>query len=340
MENQVVVVTGGTTGFGRLTVETLARQGFTVFAAMRDTEGKNRVHAEALRELADRDGLNLAPVQVDISDEASVEAGVAEVVAQAGRVDVLVNNAGQGTWGVAEAFTTAQIQTHFDVNFFGAVRMNRAVLPHMREQGSGLLIHVSSLIGRLVLPFMTHYSAVKHALEAYAEGTRYELAPFKVDSVIVEPQSFPTEGSLNKMVFPADEARVRAYGALAGRGEAMFNFNDQNLRGGESGNPQDVADAIARLIHMPYGSCPLRTTVGGPMTGLVAPINATTEQVQAQLLQYTGLSDLLGETACLGVVSATVKVELSPASAGRIRDSRPQASSFVPCPSGQAVESA
>lgn len=201
MTSSVVLVTGSTTGFGRLTVETLARQGHHAFAAMRDVNGKNAEHARQLRDLAARDGLQLEVVEIDTSDEASVNAGVGSVLEHAGRIDVLVNNVGQGTWGVVEGFTVEQLQQHFDVNFFSAVRMNRAVLPSMRERRSGLVIQVSSLIGRLVLPFMTQYSAVKHAVEALAEGYHYELAPFGVESVIVEPQSFPTQGSLNKMVF-------------------------------------------------------------------------------------------------------------------------------------------
>jgi len=288
----VVLVTGGSTGFGRLTAETLARQGHTVFASMRDVAGRNASHAAELKSLAERDGFALDVVEIDTNDENSVERGVAEVAGKAGRIDVLVNNVGQGSWGLAEAFTTGQQKDLFETNFFSAYRMNRAVAPRMRERGSGLIVQVSSLIGRLVLPFMVTYSTAKHAVEALAEGYHYELAPFGVESVIVEPQSHPTPGSLRKIVKPSDAGRLASYGELAGRADGMFEGNDRMLTGEDAPDPRDVADAIARLVATPAGERPLRTLVGGPMTQLVEPINRATDGAQAQLLGFTGLSDL------------------------------------------------
>ncbi len=292
MNAPVVLITGTSSGFGRLTAETLARQGCHVFAAMRDVRGRNAQAARELPAAAVADGHALEVIEIDTGDDVSVERGVGELLGRAGRLDVLVNNVGQGTWGVVEAFTAAQLQHHFDVNVFSAVRLNRAVLPSMRERRSGLIVQVSSLIGRLVLPFMTQYSAAKHAVEALTEGYRYELAPFGVDVAIVEPQSFPTQGSLNKMVFPEDQARVEAYGELAQRSQGLFTYNDQVLRSGQGGNPQDVADAIARLVAMAPGTRPLRTVVSNGMGQLVEPINAVTQEMQRQLLAFANLSDL------------------------------------------------
>ena len=294
---RVVLVTGGSTGFGRLTAETLARQGHRVFASMRDVAGRNASHAAELRSLAERDGLALEVAEIDTGDEDSVEGGVAGVAEKAGRIDVLVNNVGQGSWGLAEAFTTEQQKDLFETNFFSAYRTNRVVAPLMRERGSGLIVQVSSLIGRLVLPFMVTYSTAKHAVEALAEGYHYELAPFGVDSVIVEPQSHPTPGSLHKIVKPADAGRLASYGELAGRADAMFEGNDRMLTCEDAPDPRDVADAIARLVAAPAGERPLRTLVGGPMTQLVDPINRATDGAQAQLLGFTGLSDLAGVRA-------------------------------------------
>ena len=295
-DNKVVLVTGSTTGFGRLTVETLARQGHTVFASMRDTGDRNAGHASELEEFAGRDGLDLRVVEIDTSDDASVERGVNQVADEAGRIDVLVNIVGQGSWGLTEGFTTEQQKALFETNYFGAMRMDRAVIPHMRERDSGLLVHISTLAGRLVLPFMVPYAAAKHAIEVLAEGYHYELSPFGIESVIVEPQSYPTQGSLHKMVTPEDAGRLEAYGDLAQRSEAMFEQNDQQLTGEEAPNPQDVADAVARLVSTQAGERPLRTLVGGPMTQLVEPINQTTEGVQEQLLGFMGLSDLAHTT--------------------------------------------
>ena len=288
----VVLVTGGSTGFGRLTAETLARQGHRVFASMRDTGGRNASHATELRSLAERDAFALEAVEIDTGDENSVQRGVAEVAERAGRIDVLVNNVGQGSWGLVEAFTTEQQKDFFETNFFSAYRMNRAVAPLMRERGSGLIVQISSLIGRLVLPFMVTYSTAKHAVEALAEGYHYELAPFGVESVIVEPQSHPTPGSLRNIVKPSDAERIASYGELAERADAMFEGNDRMLTGEDAPDPRDVADAVARLVAMPAGERPLRTLVGGPMTQLVEPINRATDGAQSQLLGFTGLSDL------------------------------------------------
>lgn len=297
---QVVLVTGSSTGFGRLTAETLARQGHTVYASMRGVAAHNAAHARDLATLAARDGLALRVVELDTGDDASVEAAVARVVAEAGRVDVLVNNVGQGSWGVAEGYTTAQVRDLFETNVFSAVRATRAVLPHMRAQRAGLLVQVSSLIGRLVLPAMVPYSAVKHAVEALAEGYRYELAALGVDSAIIEPQSHPTAGSLEKIVQPGDRDRVAAYGGFAAWSDAAYQGNDQSLRGDQAPNPQDVADAVARLVAQPFGQRPLRTLVGGPMTQLVRPVNAVTEQVQQQFLGFVGLTELAAQRPVVG----------------------------------------
>lgn len=290
--SQTILITGTSSGFGRLAAETLARQGHRVFAGMRDPAGRNAGAAGDLRAPADRDNHALTVVEMDVLDDASTAAAVRRVLDEAGRIDVLVNNVGQGSWGLTEGFTTAQVEALFATNVFGAVRADRAVLPAMRGQGSGLLVHVSSLIGRLVLPYMTPYSAAKHALEALAEGYHYELAALGIESVIVEPQSHPTSGSLHRIVMPQDTEAAGAYGPLSSRGAAMFEDNDAMLTGPDAPDPQDVADAIARLVATPAGARPLRTLVGGPMTQLVEPINATTAAVQEQLLGFVGLADL------------------------------------------------
>jgi NAD(P)-dependent dehydrogenase (short-subunit alcohol dehydrogenase family) len=153
--SQSILVTGTSSGFGRLTAETLARQGYEVFAGMRDVGGRNAGAAAELHEHAERDGHALTVVEMDVLDDASTAGAVSAVLDRAGRIDVLVNNVGQGSWGLTESFTTDQVEALFATNVFGTVRADRAVLPAMRGQGSGLLIHVSSLIGRLVLPYMT-----------------------------------------------------------------------------------------------------------------------------------------------------------------------------------------
>src|SRR3982074_2753252 len=141
---QVVLITGSSTGFGRLFADTLARKGHTVFATMRDPGGRNAKNASEIRTLAEKDSLPIYVLEMDVTDDASVERAADAAVAKAGRIDVAINNAGYVVSGLAEAVTPQQAQRLMDTNFLGPVRVNRAVLPHMRRQRSGVLMHISS----------------------------------------------------------------------------------------------------------------------------------------------------------------------------------------------------
>src|SRR6267142_208715 len=147
---QVVLITGASTGFGRLFTETLARRGHTVFATMRDPGGRNAGNAAEIRGLAEKESLAIHVLEMDVTDDASVERGVAGAVAKAGRLDVAINNAGYYLSGLEEAVTTEQARRWMDTNFLGVVRVNRAVLPHMRRQRSGVIMHISSGAGRII----------------------------------------------------------------------------------------------------------------------------------------------------------------------------------------------
>lgn len=289
----VVIVTGTSSGFGRLTAQTLARRGHRVYAGMREIGGRNATAAAELTALDGAEGIDLHVVQLDAGDATSLDTAVTAVVEATGRLDVLVNNVGIGSWGMAEAYDMDQVQQIVESNFLTAVRANRAVLPQMRSQGSGLLVQVSSGLGRFVMPYMTLYSAAKHAVDALAEGYRYELAPLGIDSIIVEPGSFPTVGSLTKLLTPNDRARVAGYGEIDERGQAMYAYNDQVNRGPDAPDPQLVADAIAELVDTPAGSRPLRTTVGPPPAPQAAQINEIAARVQEQTLGYMGLADMI-----------------------------------------------
>ena len=211
---QVVLITGASSGFGRLIAETLARRKFRVFATMRNASGRNAAAAREIAELAKRESLSLQAVELDVTDDGSVERAVNEVTAKCGRIDVLVNNAGYGIMDLAESVTMAQAQRQFDTNFFGVLRMNRAVLPVMKRQGSGLLLHISSGAGRLAIPGMGLYCASKFALEALAEVYRYELASQGIDSVVVEPGAYATP-AMGKLERGEDPGRKSGYGEMA-----------------------------------------------------------------------------------------------------------------------------
>src|SRR2546426_6777287 len=206
---QSILVTGSTSGFGRLTVETLARQGYRVFAGMRAAAGKNAPAAEELRALAQREQLALHLVEIDVTDDASVEQAIKAIIGATDRLDVVVNNAGVSYSGPLEAFTLEQVQQQFATN---VSRVNRAVLPQMRKQGSGLLLQIGSIAGRLAFPFLGLYGATKFALEGLTESYRYELAPFGIDAAIIEPGTYSTTISANRQT-AADDERSALYQA-------------------------------------------------------------------------------------------------------------------------------
>ena len=254
---QTILVTGSTSGFGRLTVETLARQGYRVFAGMRAAAGKNAPAAEELRALAQREQLALHLVEIDVTDDASVEQAIKAISEATDRLDVVINNAGVSYSGPLEAFTLEQVQQQFATNVFSVMRVNRAVLPQMRKQGSGLLLQIGSIAGRLAFPFIGLYGATKFALEGLTESYRYELAPFGIDAAIIEPGTFPTTISANRQV-AADAGRLSLY--QAGIDAFTVQFYAEN-RSATPPDPQEVADAVARVIAQPAGERPLRTVV-------------------------------------------------------------------------------
>jgi len=254
---QTILVTGSTSGFGRLTVETLARQGYRVFAGMRAAAGKNAPAAEALRALAQREALALQTIEIDVTDDASVERAIAEIIETIGRLDVVVNNSGVSYSGPLEAFTLEQVRQQFEANVFSVLRVNRAVLPQMRKQGSGLLLQIGSIAGRLGMPFLGLYGATKFALEGLTESYHYELAPFGIDAAILEPGTFPTTISANRQV-AADAERLALYQAAMNAFTAPFYAEN---RSATPPDPQEVADAIAQVIAQPAGKRPLRTVV-------------------------------------------------------------------------------
>lgn len=282
---QVVLITGASTGFGRLIAETLARKNYQVFATMRNVNGKNAGPAQEIRELAKRESLALHVADLDVTDDSSVESAIRTVIEESKRIDVLVNNAGYGLMGVTEAVTLEQSQRIIDTNFFGAVRMNRAVLPHMRRQKGGLLIHISSGAGRVVVPSMGFYCASKWAMEALAEEYRYELASLGIDSVIIQPGAYPT-AVFDNIERAADTTREQAYGAVSGIADRILG-----MLGGSKGNPQEIADAVVRTIETPPGQRKLRQRVGSGVQG-IADLNQLSERVQEQILEAFGMSEL------------------------------------------------
>ena len=279
-QQQTVVVTGASSGFGRDTAERFVAAGWRVFATIRDPRGR---HAEATGELVAR---GIRVVDLEVTDQASVDRAAAEILA-AGPVDVLVNNAGAAFFGVLESFTPETARKQFDVNVFGPLRVNRAFLPSMRERRSGLVVFVSSVAGRLVIPFGGVYTASKWALEALAETASYELAPFGIDVAIVQPGAYETNIG-NSRTGPDDEERLAGYGEVTPLAANVFGALSEATAGRES---REVAEAIFALAQQPAGARPLRTTV--PYDAATEAINAAAAPVQRELLTAFGLNALL-----------------------------------------------
>jgi NADP-dependent 3-hydroxy acid dehydrogenase YdfG len=286
MPPQNVLITGTSTGFGNLTVLALASRGHRVFATMRDPEGKNREHAARLRAAKGVEVLAL-----DVTSEPSVAAAVAAAQGSAGHLDAVVNNAGLATIGLAETITPAQLLRLFDTNVIGVQRVNRAVLPAMRARKSGLLVHVSSGLGRIVIPIVGLYGSTKFALEALSDAYRYELKGCGVDVAVVQPGAFPTElGSVDPD--GADQERARDYGPMADALESFHKHAAAMKTNPDAPNPQQVADAIVRLIETPAGQRPARVAVDATNSPLVPRLNEAHAQVQRELLQAMGMGAL------------------------------------------------
>jgi len=286
MSKKVVLITGTNSGFGWLTAHSVAALGHQVYATMRDTQGKNADRAKALAAVQ-----NVTVLDVTLTEDGSVQQAVDRVITEAGRIDVLINNAGFSLNGVAESFTTADVQAIFDVNVFAPWRFIKQVLPAMRKQSDGLIINVTSGFGRVAFPFATIYAGSKFGLEGISEGLHYELKRLGIDVAILEPGAFPTEMN-QKTQYASDQSVFEGYSAIAdmpGKMIAALTGLIQN----HNPDPQMVADAIVKLINAEKGSRPLRTVVD-PITGKY--INAANKAVAEQFgpgLTLFGMGELL-----------------------------------------------
>lgn len=282
-----ILITGANSGFGSLIIADLLAADHTVAGSMRDIAGRNADAAKSLRD----QGVEV--VDIDVTDDASVEAGVAEAEARLGHIDVLINNAGVGVHGLQENFSADDFQKVFDINVFGVQRMTRAVLPGMRARGSGLLLNISSLLGRVSLPFYGPYNATKWALEAMTENYRVELSAFGVDVAIIEPGGFPTT-FFGNLMHPSSRDRDAGYGEMASAPDAAFaTFNDF-LKENPQQNPQLVADAVLSVLSAAPGTRPFRTTVDKVGMGdAVDPYNEALAQVTNGLYTAFGMDGML-----------------------------------------------
>ena len=282
-----VIITGSSNGFGLKAAKDFADKGNKVFATMRHPNGKN---AKAKGEL-ERHSTQIKVVDMDVTNEASVKEAMSTILAEAGNIDVLISNAGIMYLGITEAFSVEQAKFQMETNYFGAIRVMQAILPSMRKAGSGLIINTSSLVGRMSPPFFGTYTATKHALEGYSQALRYEVSPFGVDIVLVEPGPFGT-GLLASGQAPAHNEVLETYGELAGVPAAMGENFAQMLQSENAPDPQWVVDTYLKLAEQPFGSRSTRTVVG--ITWGTDEINNLTQPIQDRILKEMQLDSVLG----------------------------------------------
>ena len=298
MSKKVILITGASSGFGRLTAEALAKAGHTVYASMRDTAGRNRPQVETMARFANAYDADLRANELDVQSQASVDAAVAEVIEDSGRIDVLIHNAGHMAFGPAEAFTPEQYAQLYDINVLSTQRVNRAVLPHMRAQKQGLLVWVSSSSSAGgTPPYLAPYFAAKAAMDAIAVQYARELSRWGIETSIVVPGAF-TKGT-NHFAHsgrPADEARAAEYEAGPYKG-----FSEQVQEAFAAIVPDDadargVADLIVEVVDTPFGKRPFRAHYDPTQDG--ADVGFTVlDRLRAEMLHRVGLSDLLKPAA-------------------------------------------
>jgi NAD(P)-dependent dehydrogenase (short-subunit alcohol dehydrogenase family) len=290
---KIILISGASSGFGALTARLLADAGHTVYAGMRDVTGRNAEAAKAAADYSAEHGVDLHPVELDVSSEASSESAVATVLSEREHLDVLVHNAGHMVTGPAEAFTPEQLAALYDTNVLGTQRLNRAALPHMRDRGDGLVVWVGSSSSRGgTPPYLAPYFAAKAAMDALAVSYALELSRFGIETSIVVPGSF-THGT-NHFAHsggPADQPVVDAYES---RYAGLMDQVGQKLAEIEPtwADPTEVARAIVTVVGTEKGRRPYRVHID-PSDDGAAVVFAVGDRIRADFLRRIGLQDLL-----------------------------------------------
>jgi len=292
--NKIIVITGASSGFGRLTANALARSGHTVYASMRDSTGRNAPHAADVRKFAKENGVDLRPIELDVLSQESVDRAVAQIIATHGNIDVVVHNAGHMVFGPAEAFTPEQLAELYDINVLSTQRVNRAILPQLRKQRNGLLVWVSSSSSAGgTPPYLAPYFAAKAGMDAMAVIYARELTLWGIETSIVVPGAFT--GGTNHFAHsgrPSDDARVAEYEA-----GPYANYGNKIMKAFSAIVPPDadaaaVGDAIARIVDMPFGKRPFRVHIDPTQDGAEVAFTVI-DRMRTDMLHRVGLDELL-----------------------------------------------
>lgn len=290
----VIVITGASSGFGALTARALAQAGHIVYASMRETEGRNAPQVAEVKRYSQEHNVDLRTVELDVASSQSVDAGIAHIIDECGRLDVVIHNAGHMSFGPAEAFMPEQFAQLYDINVLSTQRVNRAALPQLRKQGQGLVLWISSSSARGgTPPYLSPYFAAKAAMDSLAISYASELTRWGVETSIIVPGAF-TKGT-NHFIHsgkPADTERAAEYdnGPYAG-------VPEQALKGLAALEPadadvQEVARAIVEIVDMPLGTRPFRCHIDPSEDGAEI-VNGMADRVRAEMFRRIGLEDLL-----------------------------------------------
>jgi len=292
--SKTILITGASSGFGAMTANALATAGHTVYASMRDINGRNAGKVATAARYASAHGVDLRMIELDVQDQACVERAIQTVIDKQGKLDVLIHNAGHMVLGPAEAFTPEQYAQQYDVNVISTQRVNRAVLPHMRAARAGLLLWVPSTSVRGgTPPYLAPYFAANAAMESLAISYAGELATWGIDTSIVAPGVFST--GTNHFQYsdrPEDTKVARAYA----KGPTA-DLQDRVARGHaamepEDADPEEVARAIVRVVDLPAGKRPFHVTIDPADMGYEV-MAAMGDRIRAEVLQAMGLADIL-----------------------------------------------
>ncbi len=275
IKNKVALVTGSSSGMGFATAIMLARAGIHTYASMR-----NLKKSKTITELASTENLPLQVVQLDVNDKKSVKEAITKIVTEKERIDVLVNNAGYGLFGSLEDISIEELKAQFETNFFGVIRVTQLVLPIMRKQKSGTIVNVSSVGGRIGLPVLSAYHSTKFALEGLSESMSYELEPFGIRVVIIEPGVIRTNIMNSSIIAKKAQDPKSPYFSLIQKVENNFKLMMEN----ESSPPEEVAKAILGVVTSENPQ--LRYTVGNDAATMIqARVSMSENQFKKMIMQ-------------------------------------------------------
>lgn len=275
IKNKVALVTGSSSGMGFATAIMLARAGIHTYASMR-----NLKKSKTITELASTENLALQVVQLDVIDKKSVKEAITKIVTEKERIDVLVNNAGYGLFGSLEDISIEELKAQFETNFFGVIRVTQLVLPIMRKQKSGTIVNVSSVGGRIGLPVLSAYHSTKFALEGLSESMSYELEPFGIRVVIIEPGVIRTNIMNSSIIAKKAQDPKSPYFSLIQKVENNFKLMMEN----ESSPPEEVAKVILGVVTSENPQ--LRYTVGNDAATMIqARVSMSDNQFKKMIMQ-------------------------------------------------------